>query len=307
MSGLRAVPLMFVMLTACERTPSAAGGGGHGSTATDGPQVDGGSDGSSAFSMRAEPVYAASLTSEMFDGVVPPRWHLGDTWEVMFCRRRDSNANENNQFDTTRVIFRVVAPPRPGAVTAVVTVQERIVPSRLWVRRPQEYDGKTSHPQVGFDHVTPWPARSIVFNSQTFDPVLTRIQTQGGIRVAYDQINDDWSTYHILACTPHVPPGLLNPEILEAAHRADRRRTTVTPTPEGLFFELQEGDPFMSRRVVFWRRGEPWWSFARVDTINVDAGIELETSFDTSEDGAVSWAVTLPPGQPDSVNCNSRR
>jgi len=168
------------------------------------------------------------------------------------------------------------------------------------------FDGRTVQVQDGFDYIKPWSAQTIIFNAWTFEPITRTAQTQGGERIIYDRISDNLGTYDIFRYTPRLPRGLRNPELSESGQRVDRTRNTITPTHDGLVFELVRGDPFVSRRVIFWRRGEPWWSYARVDTLDVDAGTDLETSFETNENSAVAWAVKLSPGQPDSFDCNSR-
>ena len=307
MKLLRSAPLLLAGLTACQAAPSQRDTAVASAT-TGSPVDDHGTDDPPGFAMRPDPATGAPLTAATFSEILPPSWHVGETWEVMFCTA-NSEWTRRGEFDTTRVIFRVVAVPEPGAYTAVVEVKQHMFPYEAWVGELFTINGVRVARGASRVILDKSVAQEMRFDGETFDSMLPLVHDRyGRATVDYESIGDHLDTSRIRDFTPHVPSGLSNPEITEPTTTSFQVRRTITSTPDGLVYQAEEGTETLSRRTVFWRRGESWWSYARADAVALRDPADADGGEYRAPDGNTSfaWAIKLPLGEPASLNCNSK-
>jgi hypothetical protein len=307
MTRRRVCALVLLGITACRTTQVSHGS--EDTLASDAEPMGGGSAANPrAFSIFPEATAAVDLTAAALNGTLPPSWRVGEAWEVMFCIA-NQDWTRRGEYDTTRVVFKVVAVPQPGAYSAVVEVKQHNFPRAVWVGEVSRINGTLVGNGSARVVVEDSEVHQMVFRGDTFDSIVPlshdRYQRP---TLRYEALGEHLGTAWIRDVTPHVPAGLHNPEITAETATSFQARSTITPTPDGLVYQVEEGADAISQRTVFWRRGESWWTYARWDAIHLRDPEDADGGEYRAPDGnsSFAWAIKLPPGEPAGVSCNSK-
>jgi hypothetical protein len=211
------------------------------------------------------------------DGVLPPRWGVGDTWIVRTSTiEHDDSGGESRRTHHQR--FQVRDVPREGADYYVVTThgRDRHGDSRtiLAFRVPDLAATEA--------YSSDWPPTKI-------DPSFSRAalpDVRGGPPVFAFPI--------MPPLLDEVPPRFANPMSFPRED-AEPIRQTIEPTADGLHIHFENPAMFDDAVKVIdltWRRGDPWWSSVRV---RIKGGFGSDTMGD---DFLFAFADLYRPGEP---------
>jgi hypothetical protein len=187
------------------------------------------------------------LSPEDLEGVLPPRWGVGDEWLVRASTpERDDWLGFVDRMYIYR--FRVVAVPHSGAEHYVITVHGG---HRLWLYRLVLF---VCVPDPALSvHLSDWPAEGL---SPSFSEPA-RPLTGGGSPFFGFPLMPPF--------LPAAPPRFANGSSFGEERGTLSASQVFVPTKDGLRVTLTAEYLYARSRVeLTFRRGDPWWSSARV-------------------------------------------
>lgn len=222
---------------------------------------------------------ARPLLPEDLDGVLPPRWGVGDEW-IIRTNTVETDMFRGNIHRTLLHRFRVTDVPKDGADYYVLTAhggdRHAYHHYALAFRVPdlsmtEELYVPAASPSPRIDaSFTPIPLPHVrghlpVFAFPSMPPLL-----------------DD------------LPPRFANPISFFEERTENTIRQTIEPTPEGLQIRFEVQQLLSDLRIdMRWRRGDPWWSSVRVwakSRMDEDAGRDRDETL-------IAFADLFRPGE----------